>query len=58
MKLLFLWGMKEVRHCKPWTHKMIDLVGSMRSNEIFLDMIIIPGTIHVYIEIAREHIGS
>lgn len=58
MKLLFLWGMREVRHCKPWTQKIIDLVGSMRSNEIFLDMILIPCTTHVHIEIAREHIGS
>lgn len=47
-----------MRHYKPWTQKIVDLVGSMRSHEIFLDMIIIPGTIHVHIEIAREHTGS
>lgn len=58
MKQLFLWGLREVRHCKPWTQNIIDLFGSIRSNEIFLDMIIIPGTIHVHIEIAREHVGS
>lgn len=51
-------GAEEVRHCKPWTPEtiIIDLFGSIRSNEIFLDMIIIPGTIHVHIEIAREGI--